>query len=42
MILLVAGALTGLMRTAVWALAVLSLITAAQRVWHVRRVLGRR
>ena len=42
MILLIAGALTGLMRTAVWALAVLSLITAAQRVWHVRRELGRR
>jgi len=39
MILLIAGALTGLMRTAVWALAVLSLITAAQRVWHVRQAL---
>lgn len=43
MILLIAGALSGLMRTAVWALAVLSLITAAQRVWHVRKELnGRR
>ncbi|HEY5998044.1 MAG TPA: CDP-alcohol phosphatidyltransferase family protein [bacterium] len=43
MILLIAGALSGLIRTAVWALAVLSLITAAQRVWHVRKELnGRR
>ena len=39
MILLIAGALSGLMRTAVWALAVLSLVTAAQRVWHVRQTL---
>jgi phosphatidylglycerophosphate synthase len=42
MILLIAGALSGLMRTAVWALAALSLLTAAQRIWHVRRELGRR
>ena len=43
MILLVAGSFSGLMRTAVWALAALSLITAAQRVWHVRKELnGRR
>ena len=42
MILLIAGALSGLMRTAVWALAVLSLVTAAQRVWHVRRELAGR
>lgn len=42
MILLVAGAFSGLMRTTVWVLAVLSLLTAAQRVWHVRRELGRR
>jgi phosphatidylglycerophosphate synthase len=40
MILLIAGALTGLMRTAVWALALLSLVTAAQRVWHVRQELN--
>jgi CDP-diacylglycerol--glycerol-3-phosphate 3-phosphatidyltransferase len=42
MILLIAGALSGLMRTTVWALAVLSLVTAVQRIWHVRRALGRR
>jgi len=42
MILLIAGALTGLMRPALWALAALSLVTAAQRVWHVRRELKRR
>lgn len=42
MILLVAGALTGLMRPALWALAVLSLLTAGQRVLHVRRELSRR
>ena len=35
MILLIAGALTGLMRPALWVLAALSLVTAAQRVWHV-------
>ena len=40
MILLIAGALSGLMRTAVWALAVLSLVTAVQRVWHVRKALN--
>lgn len=40
MILLIAGAFSGLMRTAVWVLAVLSIITAAQRVWHVRQVLS--
>jgi CDP-diacylglycerol--glycerol-3-phosphate 3-phosphatidyltransferase len=42
MILLIAGAFSGLMRTAVWALAVLSLVTAAQRVLHVRKALSRR
>ncbi|HWR97099.1 MAG TPA: CDP-alcohol phosphatidyltransferase family protein [Candidatus Methanoperedens sp.] len=42
MILLIAGALSGLMRTAVWLLAVLSLVTAIQRVWHVRRELNGR
>lgn len=42
MILLIAGALTGLMRPALWALAVLSILTAAQRVLHVRRELARR
>jgi phosphatidylglycerophosphate synthase len=41
MILLMAGALTGVMRPALWALAALSLVTAAQRVWHVRRELQR-
>jgi CDP-diacylglycerol--glycerol-3-phosphate 3-phosphatidyltransferase len=40
MILLIAGALTGLMRPALWALAALSLLTAAQRVLHVRRELA--
>jgi len=42
MILLIAGAFTGLMRPALWGLAVLSLVTAAQRVWHVRTALNRR
>ncbi len=42
MILLMAGALTGLMRPALWALAVLSLVTAAQRVLHVRKELSGR
>lgn len=40
MILLIAGALTGLMRPALWALAALSLVTAGQRVWHVRQALN--
>jgi len=40
MILLIAGALTGLMRPALWALAALSLATAGQRVWHVRRAMA--
>jgi phosphatidylglycerophosphate synthase len=40
MILLIAGAFSGLMRTAVWALAILSLVTAVQRVWHVRQELN--
>ena len=42
MILLIAGAITGLMLPALWALAALSLVTAGQRVWHVRRELARR
>jgi CDP-diacylglycerol--glycerol-3-phosphate 3-phosphatidyltransferase len=41
MILLTAGALTGLLRPALWALAVLSLFTAGQRVLHVRRAMNR-
>jgi phosphatidylglycerophosphate synthase len=40
MILLIAGALSGLARTAVWVLAILSLVTAIQRVWHVRQALS--
>ena len=42
LILLIAGALSDLMRTAVWALAALSLVTAAQRVWHVKKALNGR
>lgn len=41
MILLIAGALTGLMAPALWGLAALSLLTAGQRVLHVRRELTR-
>ncbi len=37
MILLIAGAITGLMTPALWVLATLTLFTAAQRVLHVRR-----
>jgi hypothetical protein len=39
--MLIAGALTGLLRPAIWALAALSLFTAGQRVLHIRRQMSR-
>lgn len=42
LILLIAGALTGLLLPALWILAVLSLLTAGHRVLHIRRELTRR
>jgi phosphatidylglycerophosphate synthase len=38
-ILLIAGALLGLLAPVLWALAILTLLTAAQRVLHVRRAM---
>lgn len=42
MILLVIGALSGLLTPALWVLAALTLLTAAQRVLHVRRAMQSR